>query len=134
MKTWRNEKLLVLNDESWAAVDLYYRAAQSNSFFSFLCSSEWAKKLRKNWIWRAMAHKRKQSAIWINLLIQWRKQWNKTNGKWMKFNLWLDWMALLVVLVSLPRLRQAAQQQSIQRIGCWLVGYGLFARQHKTTH
>ena len=30
MKTWRNEKLLVLNDESWAAVDLYYRACPFN--------------------------------------------------------------------------------------------------------
>ena len=46
MKTWRNEKLLVLNDESWAAVDLYYRAGQINFFnsISFLFENE-----KRNW-------------------------------------------------------------------------------------
>ena len=55
MKTWRNEKLLVLNDESWAAVDLYYRAGHSIPFllsFSSLRMSWMVKEKRIDGHWR----------------------------------------------------------------------------------
>ena len=71
MKTWRNEKLLVLNDESWAAVDLYYRAGHSIPFllsFSSLRMSWMVKEKRIDGHWRPREQSSLQSSTHSSII------------------------------------------------------------------